>query len=50
MMAAVPTRISGLRLNATMRPMPRTEPGITYGNMMSVSMTLAALPFLRTRT
>ena len=50
MIAAVPTRTIGLRLKATMRPMPRTLPGMTYGNMISVSITLAALPFLRTST
>ena len=29
MMAEVPTRIMGLRLKATMRPIPSTEPGMT---------------------
>ena len=33
-MAAVPTRIRGLRLKATIRPIPRTEPGITSERTM----------------
>ena len=48
-MAAVPTRIRGLRLKATIRPIPSTEPGMTKGNMTRVSIILATLPFLRTK-
>ena len=39
MIAAVPVRITGSRLNATIRLIPSTAPGITKGNMIKRSMT-----------
>ena len=47
MMAAVPESRSGSSLNAKSSVMPRTEPGMMYGNIESVSMISVSQLFLR---
>ena len=39
MMSAVPLKISGCLLKAYKNEIPRTEPGMIYGNMVTVSST-----------
>ena len=46
--AAVPVRITGCLLNATIKLIPRTAPGITNGNMISRSISCPASPFCLT--